>query len=59
VPAAPGGRWTGAPVSSRDRARGIAKPTRNLQDALDLDILIETTDTPESIAFNDISGKKD
>jgi hypothetical protein len=25
-----------------------------LQDALDLDIRIETTDTPESIAFNDV-----
>jgi enoyl-CoA hydratase len=27
---------------------------RALQDALDLDIRIETTDTPESIAFNDV-----
>jgi enoyl-CoA hydratase len=31
---------------------------RALQDALDLDIRIETTDTPESIAFNDVLEKE-
>jgi enoyl-CoA hydratase len=31
---------------------------RALQEALDLDIRIETTDTPESIAFNDVLEKE-
>jgi enoyl-CoA hydratase len=31
---------------------------RALQDALDLDIRIETTDTPESTAFNDVLEKE-
>jgi enoyl-CoA hydratase len=40
------------------RSLEIAGLRRALQDALDLDIRIETTDTPESIAFNDVLDKE-
>jgi enoyl-CoA hydratase len=40
------------------RSLEIAGLRGALQDALELDIRIETTDTPESIAFNDVLGKK-
>jgi enoyl-CoA hydratase len=40
------------------RSLEIAGLHSALQDALDLDIRIETTDTPESIAFNDVLGKE-
>jgi enoyl-CoA hydratase len=40
------------------RSLEIAGLRSALQDALDLDIRIETTDTAESIAFNDVLGKE-
>jgi enoyl-CoA hydratase len=40
------------------RSLEIAGLRRALQDALDLDIRIETSDTPESIGFNDVLDKE-